>query len=147
MKLQDLLNESNEGNEHARLRKVLDKEAKLRGYFIKYDKFPSALNPDVLLDDSNGNLFMGDAKDSENETVDNDATTKRIAKYIKEYSRIYKRGEISGGCIAIATNDEFAAYEWRDWLNIACEDCNLSNPDFDVEYVDEDTFIVIWVIW
>ena len=97
------------------------------------------MNPDVLLEDSNGNLFMGDAKDSENETVDNDATTKRIAKHIKEYSRIYKRGEISGGCIAVATNELDAANEWKTWLNSACSHCGLINPSFSVSELDRNT--------
>lgn len=147
MKLTDLLknlNESNEGSEHVRLRKALEGRARSIGYKTESVRFPSDCIPDVLLEDSGGNLFMGDAKDSENETVDNNATTTRITKYINEFSKKLNRGEISGGIIAIATNDEYAALEWKDWLNKACEDCNLRNPDFELEYTSDDTFIVFW---
>jgi hypothetical protein len=135
-----------EGQEHKRIKTKLTQYANSIGYTKKVT-FKNGMEPDVLfLNVDDDNLFMGDAKDSANETVSNKDTTSRIAEYVKEFSAKLNARKICGGIIAIATNDKDAALDWKEWLNETCEECNLRNPDFEIEYTADDTFIVLWLI-
>jgi len=145
MKLTDLL----EGKEHTSLEKELKRIAVSMGYRFKYRGFPRNCNPDVLMTNLlikslNRKLFLGDAKDADNERPSHKKTASGIRKYIKEFVEHLDDGLIYGGIIAIATNDEEAAEEWRKWLDEECEQCGLKNPSFTVRKQNNNTFIVYW---
>ena len=132
-----------EGKEHDRLETLLKEYAVKKGFNAEVN-FKNGMNPDVLLQDGKRNLFLGDAKDANNEGPSNTSTANRILGYIKTFAECVSTKEISGGYIAIATNDKDAASEWKNWLNAACEDSGLSNPNFMVEQLSINTFIVLW---
>lgn len=136
------LNESNEGDEHLRMRRILKKYAESLGYGLQYDGFPKGSFPDVLLANWNNELFMGDAKDSNNETVNKEATTDEISKYLEQYSFLMENSDIKGGAIAIITNNEFAASEWEEWLEDKCAEYDIS-ASFEVIKLPNSTFIII----
>lgn len=136
------------GAEHERLRRRLDAWAKERGYAKAYKALPGGGEPDVLrVDEADKLLFVGDAKDAENETSDRRDTVVRIQGYLNEYADLLST--FRGGIIAIATNEEDAAHDWASALNLLARFAGIvgpkgARPSFKVEKVDEGTWIAWW---
>jgi hypothetical protein len=92
-----------EGQEHERIKTELTQYANSIGYTKKVT-FKNGMEPDVLyLNVAGDNLFMGDAKDSANETPSNSKTAERIYGYIETFGECLTAGQIKGGFIAILT--------------------------------------------
>ncbi|HRQ70517.1 MAG TPA: hypothetical protein PLW78_09490 [bacterium] len=146
-----ILNETNiPGEEHERLKEVLGNWAKGLGFSIGYASLPSGLRPDVLKSTSDKKyIFVGDAKDANNETVHNQDTLSRISNYILEYATLLTPNRHAGGIFAIATNSAEAAVEWGKYLNIMTNIAKISGgqglpPDYKVIKIDEKAWIVYW---
>lgn len=97
--------------------------------------------PDVLYLNDNGAMFLGDAKDAENETVSNKETTERIAGYIDSFFEYKEINNKTLGYISIITNDLDAAYDWKDWLNDYC--LTKAMMSFEVRPFSRDVFVII----
>lgn len=134
--------------EHERLRRRLDVWAKERGYAKVYKALPGGGEPDVLrVDEADNLLFVGDAKDAENETSDRQDTLLRIQGYLNEFADLLST--FRGGIIAIATNEEDAAQDWASTLNLSARFAGIvgpkgARPSFKVEKVDGGTWIAWW---
>jgi hypothetical protein len=134
---------------HKRLQKTLDSFGANRGY-----EQPVTLrdcNPDVSrIHEERGSvfLFLGDAKVAENETPDNRETVSRISRYVRTFAEMLEAGDIKGGCIAIATDDEGAADEWRSCLNFLTGAADIVSGDSKpADYIIEAAevgFIIYW---
>lgn len=138
------------GAEHRRLEAELKRWAEQNGYREPLDGWADGTKPDVLHQDGDGCLFVGDAKDAKHETPSNSETRGRIENYVHQFARQLRAG-CDGGVIAIATNGKDAAYEWVDALNQLAREAGITaprrahpTPDFVVETVDTRTFIVWW---
>ncbi len=132
-----------EATEHKRLESAL-KAFATEHEFVREVTFKNGMNPDVLLMKGSNLLFLGDAKDSQNESPSNQETADRIYGYIKTFTDCIRSNEIDGGCIAIATNDLSSAKDWKVWLNRVCMQCGLQNPNFKIKTSTANTHIVFW---
>ena len=70
-------------------------------------------------------IFVGDAKDSDNETLHNQQTLERITKYIDKIDEAICAGDFDYVRFAIATNDENAIDEWSEKLKELFEERNF----------------------
>lgn len=139
------------GDEHERLKAALSTWAISKGFSTEFGRLASGI-PDVLrgTNATPSYLFVGDAKDSTNETADVFATWERIRGYMRDFGTLIANGSIKGGFFAIATNTRKAAERWVPFLNAMAESEELvaagtaNSPDFRVEAVDARTFIVMW---
>lgn len=137
------------GDEHERLKTALITWAGGRGYGTKFQRLTSGI-PDVLLgtDERPTFLFVGDAKDSANETADVFATWERIRGYVRDFAALIGKKQINGGVIAISTNTLKAAQRWVPFLNSMAELERLSEggkpPNFVVTEIDAKTFVAWW---
>lgn len=74
--------------------------------------------PDVLGGmESEDYLFVGDAKDFENEDSSNSPTVQRIQGYFFEFAGLLGNLGYKGGILAIAANSSEAASDWVVTLN------------------------------
>ncbi|MCK5346078.1 MAG: hypothetical protein KAR20_21855, partial [Candidatus Heimdallarchaeota archaeon] len=96
-------------------------------------------------------LFVGDAKDSSNETVDNSKTITRIQSYIDEFAEYFSPTKgYTSGFFAIATNDSYEASRWITKLNKLAKNANMNDsngngPDFTkIKLLNKNTWIVYW---
>ncbi len=137
------------GNEHERLKAVLVSWAGSKGYAVKYARLTSGI-PDVVAGTNEipTYLFVGDAKDSANETADVFATWERIRGYVRDFGALIGQKRIRGGILAIATNSRKAANRWAPFLNSMADSERLSAggnpPDFQILEIDAKTSIVYW---
>ncbi len=127
--------------EHDRLVRELGNHA-VSSEFNILGSPPKGMDPDILLLSNDGCQFIGDAKDSANESPKNKETVARIRKYIKAFSENMISGEILGGVIAICTNSLVAAYDWQLWLEDACFDYGIYWPNFRVERLRPYTYVI-----
>lgn len=127
--------------EHDRLVRELGNHAVSTGFNILGSP-PKGMDPDILLLSNNGCQFIGDAKDSANESPKNKETVARIRKYITDMSEDMISGEIPGGVIAICTNSLDAAYDWQLWLEDACFDYGIYWPNFRVKMLRPYTYVI-----
>lgn len=125
---------------HDTLKRDLAHYANEIGYNTEV-KLESGQRPDVLFLNDNGEMFLGDAKDAENETISNRETTKRIAGYIDSFFEYKEMNNKSLGYISIITNDLDAAYDWQDWLNDYCLTKAMMN--FEIERSSRGAFVII----
>lgn len=138
-----------ESDTHQRIQNELSKWAIQKGYSEKHTTLPNGQRPDVLRTDSEDNLvFIGDAKNADNETSRNSATVSRIYSYMSQFSNLVA-GSYNGGTFAIATNSHEEALNWRSSLNLMAAlyslvDANGRQPDFAVEKLSEHTWVVFW---
>jgi len=136
---------------HKSLQSKLEKWAVSKGYSEELPPYnnmwPKNLKPDVLkLTPNQEGLFVGDAKNSANETAKKGSTVARIINYIGQFSLLGAK-EIAGGTIAIATDDEDSAKAWVTTLNglaSGLTDKAGKPPNFEVSCYDDDTWIVHW---
>jgi hypothetical protein len=135
--------------EHERLKGDLNEWAIAKGYPEVINRLPSGRSPDVLrFDPDVQHLFLGDAKNADNETPRNSNTTRRIAGYVFEYGTLLG-GKIRGGIFAIATNSEAEAQEWVLPLNLFCvmsqiTDADGNRADFQIDKLEGKN---TWIIW
>jgi hypothetical protein len=137
--------------EHERIKAELDEWARARlGYEEVISGLPSGRRPDVLrYTRSSHDLFIGDAKNAENETPSNGATIGRIAGYVIEFSRLLTGPSVHGGTIAVATNSEAEANDWVTPLTLFCcmsgiVDGDGREPDFRVQRIGDRTWVTWW---
>jgi hypothetical protein len=149
--VREILEESLPSPEHERLKEDLTAWANAYGYTKPYPKLPNGSEPDVLRtgeNDFHSYLFVGDAKNSENETVDNSETVSRIQTYFHQFGRLLSKYE--GGCLAIATNSVEEARRWVPVLNILARAAKLTSgvptpPDFRVVQIPgKNTWVTYW---
>jgi hypothetical protein len=125
-------------SEHERLKKELESWAIWGHCNTKYSNFKDGSIPDVLRANiSQEILFVGDAKDARNETVDKKSTTERIRKYFCNtnyvlslsplFSALQSQPHFSKLFFALATNDYEAANNWIIELEKIAESCGFSN--------------------
>ena len=149
-KLLKALMEGKPGTEHERLLKELKKWAKSKNYILEFRSFNNGSKPDVLMGFSDElYLFVGDAKDSNNETTSNSETLLRIQNYFCEFAKLLGPGHYKGGILAIATNSLESAKEWEPALNILARIANITGengtpPDFKIENTNPEKS---WIIW
>jgi hypothetical protein len=133
-----------EDQEHERIKNELTQYANSIGYTKKV-KFNNGMEPDVLYLNVDGDsLFMGEAKDSANETPSNSKTAERIYGYIKTFRDCLTAGLIKRGFIAISTNDIAVANDWKTWLNAACKKIGFTDPDFTIKTISANTYLIYW---
>ncbi len=94
-------------------------------------------------------IFVGDAKDSNNETSSNNETLSRIQNYFCEFASLLRQGYCKGGILAIVTNSLESAKEWVPALNILARIANITGengtpPDFKIENTNPGR---TWIIW
>lgn len=150
--IEAMLRESAVSNEHDRLQADLNEWAQSRQYPTTYSSLPSGREPDVLRYHTESKmLFIGDAKNAENETPSNSETVRRISGYIQEFADLLKGPSVRGGIIAIATNDANAAQEWATTLKVLCVRACItgstanSPPAFTVNKIqNKNTWITWW---
>jgi hypothetical protein len=150
IRLTELLKEAFEGAEHNRLKADLKSWAQLRGFVKEYSQLPDDSEPDALfVDSTNSFLFVGDAKNAENEKTGTSATVSRIINYTQWFAKLLGNPYL-GGIIALATNDEKEAVKWAVLLNVLAEAAGISStlppkdPDFKIEHYADKTWIVFW---
>lgn len=139
------------GAEHERLEADLTEWAIAQGYPAGQAGLPSGRMPDVLrYDPEMRHLFVGDAKNADNETPSNSATIQRIAGYVQEFGKLLTSPAVRGGIVAIATNVAEEAEEWVLPLNLFCvmsgiKDVDGNGADFQVIKLDgKNTWITYW---
>jgi hypothetical protein len=110
-------------------------------------RFDPEPNPDV---EGSGNrlVFVGDAKDGENEPASRDESRARIFRYMMALSSLFRSGEVSNGYFVLATNSFEAARGWADALTMAAGFCGLvhietQTPGYAILKRDERT----WIVW
>lgn len=139
------------GTTHERLKSELASWASSRGYTKVFSSFQSGATPDVLRSTPDRiYLFVGDAKDSSNETPDNTETLQRIWSYIQEFAALLADPRYKGGLIAIATDNRQATSAWVIALNTLARMAGItessgSPPSFNViETSPGKTWITYW---
>ena len=138
------------GAEHERLLAELAEWAASMNDKEEYTQFTSGARPDVLRRTSNNEfLFVGDAKDSENENATNGETLKRIHGYFQEFAARLGGNGYKGGVLAIATNSAEAAADWVPALNTLTRTAGINGkggelPNFKVKMTKPGK---TWIIW
>lgn len=141
----EFLNEDNSGQEHERIKKILNAWAVLKGYSQKCKI--TNLQPDVLriqVNDEKRYLFIGDAKDSKNETSTTKETTERISNYFQRFYSYLQKKSIENGILALATNSELEANNWIPVLNKIASGVGLTDPAFEKQKLDNNTWVIYW---
>ena len=110
------------------------------------------LRPDVFRSKDRGGVtplwWVGDAKVADNERPSHTETATRIRSYLELFQSALADRTIVGGIIAIATDEESAAQEWRAFLNSECRRLDLTTADgakpaFTVDGLGEH-FLIWW---
>ena len=108
--------------EHKRLQALLATWAKKNKY-QKPCKLSDELIPDVCFMNEKGTvLFIGDAKDSKQETPSNQKSCERIKNYLDSLSNYVTLRKVKSGFLIVATNTKEAAVDWEKWFHKACKD-------------------------
>lgn len=115
------------GPTHESLKEKLQKKAETLGYTKEPITKLEECIPDVflVLQKNSRCVFIGDAKDSDNETIHNKKTLERIIKYIDKIDEAICFGDFDYVRFAIATNDEKAIDEWSEKLKELFEERNF----------------------
>lgn len=117
--------------EHERLQADLEDWANRHGYVWSINTLPSGKQPDVLRRAVyHPSHFLGDAKDSANETPHKLETYNRVKGYIVEFGHHLRNRTYSGGQIAIATNNFQAARSWKSALEGMTNAAAIVTPPF-----------------
>ena len=143
MNKNNIINCSAPGPVHESLRKTLIQYANKKNFTLDPSFELPDCQPDVFFESSQDNaVFVGDAKDSRNETVGNNQTLERIKKYIAAMKDCLIAKQCKYVRFAIATNDEKAVDEWTESLEKLFEesgfmDSNSSVVSFAKKYDNE----------
>jgi hypothetical protein len=135
------------GVKHERLRAELDRWAREQGYTAKKPGGLDGKLPDVLRRHGKGLWFVGDAKDSDNETTSRADSLERIAGYFQSFARRIIGGQLRGGLFAICTDTSAAANGWRRLIDVMAAQAGVSRGDGKlarVKKIDSQTFIAYW---
>ncbi len=138
------------GAEHERLLAELAEWAASMNYSEESVQFTSGARPDVLRRTSDNEfLFVGDAKDAENEDATNGETLTRIQGYFQEFAALLGKNAHKGGILAIATNSAAAAADWVPALNTLASTAGISGkgggqPNFTVTVTRPGK---TWIVW
>jgi hypothetical protein len=139
------------GATHELLQEELTKWAQANGYSKVYQQFQNGARPDVLRATADDlYLFVGDAKDSSNETPDNAETLQRIWTYVQEFGNLLGDPRYKGGTIAIITDSAQAASQWVIALNLLARMAKITGyagapANFQVEETNPGrTWIIHW---
>ena len=140
-------------SEHDRLMAVLRDYADRLQCTGKFDlahatghRFDPEPNPDVEGIDKNGCVFVGDAKDGENEAATRDESRSRIFGYLMAFATLFHTGRAEHGYFAIATNTLQTARGWAEALNLAaplCRVIHIETAAFTIHQHDPKT----WIVW
>jgi hypothetical protein len=143
----------NPGPEHQRLEAVLRDIARDGGFTDRFD-LSSAVGRDLIpppgpeITLRNGeDIFLGDAKDAEHETADNEASRRRIFRYMKGLALLLHSGKAKTGAFMIATNTPEAADGWTTALSAMVAFSDLRHVEgrvkaFQVFQLDSSTWLV-----
>ena len=151
-----------EGPEHRRLRRLLEQYAHDMGFTVddhpRLDAFCKATDarecprPDVMRTRPRARaLFMGEAKDAttKGQGINGKGIVEQVEGYIEDFGNLLDEGVIDQGLIAFATNDADEAAYWSLALDSAARAESLTTgedeePDFVVEPLGKDAWVVIW---
>lgn len=150
-RLAAILREATPGPEHNRLQDELGEWAHRAGYVRDlHTSLPKGGRPDVFrYIEEQRFLFIGDAKDSSNETSFSYKTYMRISGYLEDFADFVAEGDIAGGRFTIATDNWEDAKAWANRLNLLAADLGLSDgagapPSFQVDQIGEPTWVAWW---
>jgi hypothetical protein len=150
-RLATILKEAAAGPEHNRIQSELDQWANTLGFTKTLNvSLPNGGRPDVFrCTENNQYLFIGDEKNSENETPDNFATHVRISGYMDQFTAFITDGSIKGGHFAIATDNEDVAKRWVTRLDWMAFDRDLSDgagngAAFKLTRISDGTWVAWW---
>lgn len=136
------------GPEHERIRKALAGWALARGFVVELKGDLDGKHPDVFRGDQNGEfVFVGEAKDAENETADNAESLKRFLGYVFSFCDRIREESVAGGLVAMATNDSAEAELWSHVIAAAARVKQVHRADGKgpiVTKVDDRTWIAWW---
>lgn len=141
-----IINCSAPGPIHESVRETLTAYAKHNGYSEAPIFDLPDCKPDVFLASSDyDSIFVGDAKDSKNETAGNTQTLERIKKYISTVKKSLKKKEYEYIQFAIGTDDEDAIDEWTETLQDLFEEYGFVNKDSQTVSFDVKHFRGAWI--
>jgi hypothetical protein len=143
----------NPGPEHQRLEAILRQIAHDSDCIELFD-FPAAVGRDLVPPPgpeiamrSADTVFLGDAKDAENETVHRDETRLRIFRYMRGLAEMFRSGKARSAAFMIATNSAEAADDWTTQLTLMAAYAGLRHVEghvkaFQVGQHDAQTWLV-----
>lgn len=143
------MNPGNEGKVHKELRERMEQFANDKGFTLQVEDFPNDQYPDIFRSNDNGVwIFIGEAKDSKNELPTHSAVVDQLKEYIEGFKYHLGR-EYRGGILAVATDDEIAAKEWKLVMDALTKDAGLvdkdgKEPNFTIKKLDEEESYIIW---
>lgn len=148
--IESLIKEAKESLDHKRLKEDLAVWANSKGFVRVFSGFNDGTIPDVLrTDNSKQFVFVGDAKNADNETKNNPATLRRLQNYFTQFAGCLRQG-YKGGFFAIATNSESEAKNWIPALNFLAKAAgitgSLNRPAIFrvVRLAGKKTWIIYW---
>jgi hypothetical protein len=102
--------------------------------------------PEVSLRNADA-IFLGNAKDAENETGNRDETRRRVFRYLRALATLIHTGNVRGGSFMIATNSPEAADGWTTQLSLMAAFTALRHIEgrvkaFQVAQYDDRTWLV-----
>jgi hypothetical protein len=122
------------------LRGELENRAVNDNFTVPYKGFADGSQPDVLCTSADGNsVFIGDAKDAENETAHKSETLRRIANYFHNAVKLVTDGKAV--VFVIATNDKDAAAQWANTLYVLSVRYNVPTP-FISQKISDNPWVV-----
>jgi hypothetical protein len=151
----EALSEQKTRSEHDRLIAVIEGLAEQLGCGQRFDlaqatgyRFDPEPNPDVERIDQAGMVFIGDAKDGENEPASRHESRARIFRYMMALSSLFRSDTATGGYFVLATNSLKAAQDWAEALALAAALCGIVHVEaqtsgFSIWQPDANT----WVVW
>ena len=149
-RLREILKEGAPGPIHTRLETELGGWAGAKGFVDELHKGLPSGRPDIFrCIRADSLLFIGDAKDSENEDAFTFRTYTRISGYLTDFANFIADGRIEGGIFAVATDKEHEANDWAYRLSQLAADLGLSDdagdaPNFQVTKTAENTWVAWW---
>lgn len=136
------------GPEHERIRNALAEWAQARGFVVELKGDLDGKRPDVFRADQSGEfVFVGEAKDADNETSDNAESLERFLTYLFSFCDRIRSGSISGGLVAMATNDSTEVTVWSHVIAAAAHVKQIHRADGagpTVTKLDDRTWIAWW---
>ena len=146
MNKNNIINCSAPGPVHESLRKTLIQYANKKNFTLDPSFELPDCQPDVFFESSQDNaVFVGDAKDSRNETVGNNQTLERIKKYIAAVKDCLIAKQCKYVRFAIATNDKKAVDEWAKTLQALFEESGFVYKGFSFVFFFTIQFNGAWI--
>jgi hypothetical protein len=150
-RLAAILREAAPGPVHRRIQAELGDWARQKGFVEDlHTSLPTGGRPDVFrYIRADSMLFIGDAKDTENEDAFTFETYERISGYLMNFADLVADSSIKGGIFAIATDDANEANAWASRLNKLAANLGLIDgagaaPNFQVDKIAADTWVAWW---